>query len=48
MWICDVCGILYKGEGLRKTICGCCSWEMAFNIDLDVSLDNVQDWKGIQ
>jgi hypothetical protein len=23
------------------------SWEMALNIDLDVSFDNMQDWKGI-
>jgi hypothetical protein len=29
-------------------ICAYCSWEMALNVGLDVSLDNTQDWKGIR
>jgi hypothetical protein len=41
-------GTLYKGNGVRMTICECCSSEMALNIVLDVSVDNMQDWKGIQ
>jgi hypothetical protein len=38
--------VLYIGEGLRLTICTCCSWEMALNVDLDASLDNM-DWEEI-
>jgi hypothetical protein len=37
MWICEV---LYA-------ICSCYPWEIALNVGLDVSLDNMQDWKGI-
>jgi hypothetical protein len=29
-------------------ICGCYSWEMALNIGLDVSVDNLWDLKGIR
>jgi hypothetical protein len=24
------------------------SWEIALNVDLDVSFDNMQEWKGIR
>jgi hypothetical protein len=41
-------GMLYKGDGLRMSICACYSLEMALNIDLDVSFDNMQDCEGIQ
>jgi hypothetical protein len=35
------CNILYKGESLRLIICGCYSLEMASNVGLGVSFDNV-------
>jgi hypothetical protein len=27
-------------------ICACYSWEMALNVGLDASFDNVKDWNG--
>jgi hypothetical protein len=32
---------LYKGDNLRLTIYACYSWEMALNITLIVSFDNM-------
>jgi hypothetical protein len=40
--------ILYNGDCLLFIICVCYSWEMALNVGLDASLDNMQDWKGIR
>jgi hypothetical protein len=39
------CSTLYE-VGLRLNICGFNLWEMALNIDLDESIDNMYDWKG--
>jgi hypothetical protein len=41
------CSTLYNGDGLQLTTFVCYSWEMALNVDLDVSFNSVQDWKGI-
>jgi hypothetical protein len=42
------CTILYKADCLRLNICACYSWEMALNVGLEVSFDNMKDWKGIR
>jgi hypothetical protein len=39
------CSILNKGDDLRLSICACYSWEMALNVGLDVSFDNMYDCK---
>jgi hypothetical protein len=35
------CSILYEGEGFHFTIHACYPWEIAFNVGLDVSFDNM-------
>jgi hypothetical protein len=35
------CSILYKSDGLRLYIYVDCSWEMALNVDLGASFDNM-------
>jgi hypothetical protein len=35
------CSILYRGNGSQQTICGCYSWEMTLNVDLDLSFENI-------
>jgi hypothetical protein len=42
-----VCSTLYKGDGLLLPVYTCYPWEMALNIGLDVSFDNISDWNGI-
>jgi hypothetical protein len=39
--------VLYKGAGLRMTICAGYSCEMALSTSLGVSLDNMRNCKGI-
>jgi hypothetical protein len=41
------CSVLYKGNGLWLTIWLCYSSEMAWNVGLSTSFDNIQNWKGI-
>jgi hypothetical protein len=40
------CCVLYKGDGLQLGICVCYSSEIALNFGLDVSVNNMYDWKG--
>jgi hypothetical protein len=40
--------ILYKGDDIRLSTWACYSWEMALNVGLDVSFDNMEEWKGIR
>jgi hypothetical protein len=50
-WRMPVCGLrktLYKGDGLWLTKCVCYFWEIAFNVDHDVSFSDAQNWKGTQ
>jgi hypothetical protein len=46
--VCVKCSVLYNGDGLQLTVCGCCSWRMALNVGLDASFDSTQAWKGIR
>jgi hypothetical protein len=40
--------MLYKGVSLRLIICVCYRWEIALHIGLEVTFDNIEDWKGIR
>lgn len=40
--------MLCKQDGLRLTIRACYWWEIASNIGLDASFDNMYEWKGIR
>jgi hypothetical protein len=40
--------ILYEEYGLRVNIFTCYSWEIALSIGLDLSFDNMTDWKGMR
>jgi hypothetical protein len=39
---------LYKGDGLLLNIYACYPWEMTLKAGLDVSFDNMQNWKEIR
>jgi hypothetical protein len=40
---CVKSSVLHTGNNLRHSICALYSWEMALNIDFDVSFDNMHD-----
>lgn len=40
--------LLHEEDDLWLTICACYSSEIALNTSLCVSIDNMQDWRGIQ
>jgi hypothetical protein len=43
---CVECSACHKGDSLRLTLCVYHSWEITLSVGLDVSFDNMQDWKG--
>jgi hypothetical protein len=40
--------LLYIGDDSALNIIACYLWVMALNDDVNVSFDNMQDWKGIR
>jgi hypothetical protein len=41
-------GLLQNEDCVRSTLCVCCPWEIELNVGLDVSFDNMKDWKRIR
>jgi hypothetical protein len=37
--------MLYKACGLRVIVCDCSSWEIVLNVALEVSFNNMKDWR---